>query len=47
MSWRARRERRLDARAADAEQRARRRAFAKREHSQPADVAADAFAPPG
>ena len=38
MSWRARRERRLDERAARAEQRARRRAFAKREHSQAADA---------
>jgi hypothetical protein len=36
MSWRARRERRLDQRAALAEQRARRQAFAKREHSQAA-----------
>ena len=36
MSWRAQRERRLDERAALAEQHARRRAFAKREHSQAA-----------
>jgi hypothetical protein len=35
MTWRTRRQRRLDARAANAEQRERRRAFAKRERSQP------------
>ena len=47
MSWRQSRQSRLDERAANAEQRARRRAFAKREHSQAATARLTRLRRPG